>query len=251
MTNSSLIPRFWLLHQTKLAVIIERENKQGQTLRRASGRGADRHLGGKVWVVVAEAGVQGGWGEDAGGKHGLVLPPCLALPGIMLASPCCPGQCHRPGPGVSTDFPYALSSDFVAQKQPQTQGNTGTWPDLLTRPRPLGWAASGGDRSRGALEKREGLICLGCRPSKPTGPWGPGQGAASSQAPRGWKGKVQGASSGVLVTFLTPQVWQAAASGPGKPASTRHKDALERTVTHWTTGRPGNKSTASMQHKPV
>ena len=148
-------------------------------------RGADRHLGGKVWAVVAEAGVRGGWGEDAGGKHGLVLPPCLALPGTMLASPCCPGQCHGPGPGVSTDFPYALSSDFVAQKQPQTQENTGTWPDLLTRHRLLGWAASGGNRSRGALEKREGLICLGCRPSKPTGPWGPGQGAASSQGSPG------------------------------------------------------------------
>lgn len=129
--------------------------------------------------------MRGGWGEDAGGKHGLVLPPCLALPGTMLASPCCPGQCHGPGPGVSTDFPYALSSDFVAQKQPQTQENTGTWPDLLTRHRLLGWAASGGNRSRGALEKREGLICLGCRPSKPTGPWGPGQGAASSQGSPG------------------------------------------------------------------
>ena len=54
------------------------------------------------------------------------------------------------------------------------------WPDLLTRPRPLGWAASGGYRSRGALEKREGLICLGHCPSKPTGLWDLGQRAASS-----------------------------------------------------------------------
>ena len=74
-----------------------------------------------VWVMVAVPGVRGGWGDDAGGKHGLVLPPYLALPEMTLANPRCPGQCHGPGPGVSTDFPYVLSSDFVAQKQPQTQ----------------------------------------------------------------------------------------------------------------------------------
>lgn len=144
---------------------------------------------------------------------------------------------------------------FVAQKQPQTQGSIWTWPDLLTRPGPPEWAASGGSKGRGALEKREGLPCLDIVAPNPQD-CGPQAGELSPlKVPRGSKEKAKGAGSrvhGDLPGALgCPGTADRAASTPRGRESSSHNDGLKRPITHWTARNTGNRSTASMQHHRV